>query len=243
MPRRSGVDAYSTNQALQDQLDRLAWASAAGNLTLGAASIATGAVVLQVASNVRTLEQARSVIEATPPSELARRNRATLHRLGVPDAVTARFLADHALSPRHQTIIAESMVSLGNIPGRGGFIGYAAQARSEDQAFFFQQAAELLAGYSAVVSRITQVGVFANLPVGYDAAGKAVLLLPIDRLLWTPRSADLAGQIAQNLPKPKTVRATEIWITGTASAKAVAALGGLGLGLTQNCDSRIRLLD
>ena len=57
-----GVDAYSSNDALQKELDRLAWASAAGNLTLGALSAVTGALALQVASNVRLLEQAQNVV-------------------------------------------------------------------------------------------------------------------------------------------------------------------------------------
>ena len=122
-----GVDAYSSNEALQKELDRMAWASAAGNLTLGALSFVTGALALQVASNVRMLEQAQNLVVATPPSELSKRNREQLKRLGVSDADVDRFLRNTALSPRHETIITASMTALGHIPGQAGFIKYASR--------------------------------------------------------------------------------------------------------------------
>ena len=55
-----------------------------GNLTLGALSLVTGALALQVASNVRMLEQAQNIVASTPPSELSKRNREQLKRLAVP---------------------------------------------------------------------------------------------------------------------------------------------------------------
>jgi hypothetical protein len=67
-----GVDVYSSNEVLQKELNRLAWASVAGSMALGALSMATGAVVLKAASDVRVLEQARNLVEAEPPSELSR---------------------------------------------------------------------------------------------------------------------------------------------------------------------------
>src|SRR5262245_37267721 len=48
------IDVYSTNEILQKELNSVAWASAAGNLTLGAASMVTGAAMLQVASGLRS---------------------------------------------------------------------------------------------------------------------------------------------------------------------------------------------
>lgn len=56
------MDDYSSNEALQKELNRLAWASAASNLALGALSMATGALALQVASDVQLLEQARNLV-------------------------------------------------------------------------------------------------------------------------------------------------------------------------------------
>ena len=231
-----GVDVYSSNEALQKELDRLARASAAGNLTLGALSFVTGALALQVTSNVRVLEQAQNVVAATPPSELSKRNRAQLRRMAVPDAIADRFLRNPALSPRHETIIVASMSALGGVPGRAGFIEYAASADTEDAALLFQQMAELITGYHSDITPIRHINVMLNLPIVSTAPGPNIVLLPIDRLLWTSRDAEIAKALAA-ADRP------EIWMTGDASDRAQAGLSGLGLVLTQQCGKRLPLLD
>jgi hypothetical protein len=238
-----GIDVYSTNKVLQQELDRVAWAATLGNMTLGALSIATGAIVLQVASNVRLLEQARNVVESTPPSELSIRNRDQLRRMQVPNPVIDGFLQNHMLSPRHQTLIVAGLAALGDIPGRADFIAYATQTKTEDEALLIQQMAELLASYNASVAPVRQIKIFVNLPVAYTAKSTAVLLLPIDRLPWSERTAALAGRIAKDLPKPRPVSSTEIWITGDASPLAQAGMKKQGLGLSVQCGQRLPLLD
>jgi hypothetical protein len=233
-----GVDVYSSNEVLQKELDRMAWASAAGNLTLGALSVATGAIALQVASNVRLLEQAQNVVEATPPSELSKRNRDQLRRLGVPDAATDRFLRNAALSPRHETIIVASMVVLGHIPGQSSFIEYASNADTEEAALMFQQMAELIASYHTLVTPVRQIAIVLNLPLITTTKDAVLLLLPIDRLLWIERNAALANGFAQAQP-----HAPEVWITGDASPRAEAGLTQSGLSLTQRCGKQLPLLD
>ena len=155
----------------------------------------------------------------------------------VPETVADGFLQNHALSPRHQTIIVASMTALGGIPGRAGFIAYAGLADTEDAALLFQQMAELIAGYSAKVAPMRQVAIVFNLPVITTAKGLA-LLLPIDRLLWTQRSAGVGQGMAGLQP-----HAPEVWITGDASPRAEAGLAKLGLALMRRCGARLPLLD
>lgn len=232
-----GVDVYSSNETLQKELNRLAWASAAGNLTLGALSLATGALALQVASNVRILEQARNLVESTPPSELSKRNRDLLRHMQVPDATANGFLQNRVLSPRHQTIIVASMTALSDIPGRAQFIAYASGADTEDAALMFQQMAELITGYNALVAPVRQIAIVHNLPVVTTVKNSA-MLLPIDRLLWTERSAGVAQNLAGLKPSGPA-----IWMTGDASPRAEAGLKDLGLVLTQRCGKQLPLLD
>jgi hypothetical protein len=232
-----GVDVYSTNETLQKELNRVAWASAAGNLTLGAMSLATGALALQVASNVRMLEQARNLVESTPPSELSKRNRDLLRRMQVPDATANGFLQNRVLSPRHQTVIVGSMMALSDIPGRAQFIAYASGADTEDAALMFQQMAELITGYNALVAPVHQIAIVLNLPV-ISAVRNSAMLLPIDRLLWTERSAGVAQSLAGLKP-----HCPEIWMTGDTSPRAEAGLKDLGLALTQRYGKQLLLLD
>ncbi len=233
-----GVDVYSSNDALQKELDRLAWASAVGNLTLGALSLVTGALALQVASNVRLLEQAQNLVASTPPSELSKRNREQLRRMEVPEPVADRFLRNPALSPRHETIIVASMAALDAVPGRSRFVEYASSADTEDAALLFQQMAELIASYSTVVSPVRQISIASNLPIVATAKGSNIVLLPIDRLLWTPRNAEITRGLAATTPG-----APELWMTGDASPRAQTGLADAGLVLTQKCGERLPLLD
>jgi hypothetical protein len=237
--KRFGVDPYSSNAVLQRELDRVAWASAAGNLLLGTLSMATGSIALQVASNVRLVGQANDLVLATPPAELSKRGRATLAGLGISTPVVDAFLSNHALSPRHVTIIVASLQSLGNIPGQADFLAQANRVDSEIDALLTQQMAELLAGYhvsTAPVQRITMIGA---LPLATTKTGRAVMLLPVDRILWTPRNADLAKAIAVAAGKG----GLEFWITGDSVPMAASGLADLGFRVTERCGTKVRLLD
>ena len=237
------VDVYSSNEALQKELNSVAWASAAGNLTLGAASMVTGATVLQVASGLHTLETAKNIVNALPATELSRRNREALRQMRVPASVADRFLQNPLLSPRHQTVIVEGMKVLHGVSGRSAFIQNAARADSEDSALLFQEMAELLAGYHRSVAPIDRIDVYLNLPLAYTSKGSAVVLLPIDRLLWTERTSGIATSLAGRIPKPQPLQRIEVWMTGDASARAREGLQQLGVVLVEHVGQRLPLLD
>jgi hypothetical protein len=154
----------------------------------------------------------------------------------VPDATANGFLQNRVLSPRHQTIIVASLMALGDIPGRAQFIAYASGADTEDAALIFQQMAELITGYNALVAPVHHIAIVHNLPV-VTAVKNSVMLLPIDRLLWTERSAGVAQNLAGLKPS-----GPEIWMTGDASPRAEAGLKNLGLALKQRCGKQLPLL-
>ena len=158
--------------------------------------------MLQAASGLRTLEQAKDLVNALPPTELSKRNREALRQMRVPDPITDRFLENRLLSPRHQTVIVEAIKTLGAIPGRSAFIQYAAHVDSEDAALLFQEMAELLADYHQSVSPIQRLEIYQDVPVAYTGQGSALILLPIDRLLWTERTSGSQPVWARNSRTP-----------------------------------------
>ena len=155
----------------------------------------------------------------------------------IPDTVANGFLQNRWLSPRHQTIIVASIMALGSVPGRAQFISYAGGADTEDAALLFQQMAELITDYNALVEPVRNCSIALNLPITTTAKGSAVLLLPIDRLLWTERTAGLARGLAKSQP------GLGIWITGDSSPRAEAGLKALGMALVQRCGREPPLLD
>jgi hypothetical protein len=135
------------------------------------------------------------------------------------------------------------MKALRGTRGRASFIQYAARADSEDAALLFQEMAELLAGYYRLVASIQRLDIYLNIPVACTDQGAAVILLPIDRLLWTEKTSGIATSLSQKLPKPQAARPIEIWMTGDASDHAREGLTQLGITLVEHVEQRLPLLD
>jgi hypothetical protein len=135
------------------------------------------------------------------------------------------------------------MKMLHAVPGRSAFIQYVERADSEDTALLFQQMAELLAGYHRTVGLIQRLDIYLNIPVAYTAKGTTLVLLPIDRLLWTERTLATAQNLARSSPKAQPVRRIEVWMTGDASARTRGGLRQLGIVLVEHVGQRLPLLD
>ena len=200
--KKFDVDVYSSNEVLQKELKqcRLGLGRRQSDLECGLDGDRGGcAAGRERSAHARA---GKDLVNALPPTELSKRNREALRQMRVPDTVADSFLDNRMLSPRHQTIIVEAMKALHGIPGRSAFIQYAARADNEDAALLFQQMAELLADYHRLVAPIQRLYIYRNIPIAYTNQGSAVILLPIDRLLWTERTSGIATSLSQGLPKP-----------------------------------------
>jgi hypothetical protein len=78
---------------------------------------------------------------------------------------------------------------------------------------------------------------------GCTGEGAAVLLLPIDRLLWTERTAGIATEFARAPRKPPAVQPLEVWLTRDASDRARDGLQQPGITLVERVGQRLPLLD
>jgi hypothetical protein len=130
-----------------------------------------------------------------------------------------------------------SVVSLGSVPGRAQFISYASGADTEDAALLFQQMAELIANFNAMVEPVRSLSTVLNLPITTTVKGSAVLLLPIDRLLWTERTDGLVRGLGKSQPN------LAIWIAGDSSPRAEAGLKRARITFVQRCGGQLLLLD
>jgi len=233
--KKLGIDVYSSNPVLQEALNGVGWASAAGNLSISVVTVVSGSAALSAVSNIGLLDKAENIVASTPAPELSKLNRADLKNMAVTDKTADAFLSNKALSPRHQTLIVAAMKALGNIPGRAGFIAYAAGADSENAAFIFQQMAELLAGYHAKMAKLKKIDFSLTLPAALTAQ-KTIMLLPLDRLLWTQRASAVCAGLAK-------AKAPELWLTGTASARTTGELQAAKITLVEGAGKQIHLVD
>src|SRR5262249_49187656 len=77
-----GVDPYSSNPVLQNDLEAVAWAAAAGNLTVSAATMVSGSTAVAALSYARNNDQALHIVRAEPPSRRVGRNPGGPGRVG-----------------------------------------------------------------------------------------------------------------------------------------------------------------
>jgi hypothetical protein len=238
-----GVDVYSSNRALQNELDSLGKAQALGSLGVSVAMPYGSGTAVGLGTMSRTAGEVRQLLRDESPNGLRNLNERVLLAMGVDRSLVERFLQHSAFTPRHDTVIVACLEKLSGAKGRDAFIRFALQAGDEDSANFFQNMTEILAAYHQTVSPIQEI-VVAGVLFARAANGTVLIPFPLDYGVWTVRAEravknSLAGYKAAR-PGPATF---ELWVTGTVSPLARQQLQAQGIKVVENVDRRIALMD
>lgn len=236
---RLGVDPYSSNRVLQRELNRFAWAAYAGGLP-----------ALFVPFDEREAESAKPEPEAGDerireilldysPEDLRRLNRIELAVMGIPPPLRDAFIGHPWYSPRHETVLVESLAGLDLAANRSAFIEVALGARSEDDALFYQRAAELIRAYNDRVRTIERIVPLRRTVGGYTSDGTLVVPLLVDHAVWSRPTARFASSLSESVPASVEVRRTELLLSGTLSAKARSEIEHLGIAVTEDAFERL----
>ena len=229
---RFGVSPYSSNRALQAELNRITNAASFGGLTMSAATFAMpGAIGLTFTAG-RLNQDIAGLLRDKTPQELREANRMTLRELDISNDVIESFLANAAYTPHTETILVQSLGALKGATQIGSFVILATVADDEDDAFVYQRIAQMMAGYSSQVERITQLGVIDNLPVAATDSRKVLLFFPADKMLWTERTeerANVIDRIVESLQPDQK----ELWIAGRFSSIAKREMTARGWVLSE----------
>jgi len=224
-------------------LDSVAWAAAMGGLTVTAASMATGSAAVEAVSYARSLDQAQNVVAAEPAAQLMINNRAALDEMGIDPRLEDQFLGQQQFSPRAKTILVAALAAMTNTTGRESVLHVALEAPDEATAIFYQQLAELLNGYDERVANIISLQQFNRLVIAYDSNATAVIIAPLDYVIWNERAAAAAGEFARTLRLQPRTKKIQLWITGTASPRSRAEAQALGIEIKESVSKQLPLLD
>jgi len=206
-----GVNPYTTNPELQDELNKVAWVQAgvggAINIGLGAATGgAAGLAVTAVNANTRLYARVRD----EDPANLRIENRKKLLELGLTKEETEPLLKHHAFSPMHETTICDALAALGPNVNAAGFIQTATVSQAEEDAYFFQRAAQLMKLYHQTEAPIVRLIPSRLIMLCEDARGRIFLPVPLDYGIWFPRIAGRIEELGPQLAGKSLV----IWTTG-----------------------------
>jgi len=195
------VDVYSANPVSQEELNRVGWASAVGNLGPNVVLLpATGPIAMTI-SGLTWTDNSNDVITETPPAQLRIDNTAALEGMGIDPDLVDRFIHDKILTPRNQTAITHALAAMKAAKGREVMLQIANQATTQVDAVFFQQIAETFAGYNETESQIVELRLYNGIPLGYAENGTVVCALPLDFGRWTSTGAAVLDDLVANYPK------------------------------------------
>ncbi len=197
--RQLGVDPYTDNARLQEEMEKVAWAFFAGGLPLrvGVSLAAGGASRAISATEFVGLPDD---LYQTTPAELDYQDRNALKDIGIP-AARIDALFENAVLPRSVRHPMVGFLAECDAPGRGEFVEQIIACDSVWRAHFLNEALKILR-WRHRQDAYSGWSVHDRLVVGITRDGAVEIPAPVDYLLWTAEVAEFAYR--ERLREPET---------------------------------------
>lgn len=201
---RLGVDVYSENAQLQQMLDRYAWLSLSGGLTVRLPLMAVSGPAGYALTVSGATHQLKRELRDRAPEEIRMEVRRQLTAQGVSPELARQFVAHPWYSPTRLLVIAESLSSLTGVKSPQSLIEAAIQADEPDETYLFGRLATMLAVYSKVEAPITELLAPDGLVMARAGSGELVVPLYLDWANWTEPMSLLLAAIEERVPADVT---------------------------------------
>jgi hypothetical protein len=222
-----GVDPYTSFKPLDEQLTRLATASAIGNTGVNVGlSFVTGGAGIAI-SATSTSQKLREALRDKTAAQLEQQGREFLTAMSVSKGAQDAFYKNPNLTPTDKAVIVVALKTLGNVGGREIYVETAARANSVEMAFYYRRQSELIAKYSKKIAPVSGFIRAGRAPMVKTARG-TVSILPVDYLYWSAPIEALASNARG-----------QMLITGRASGLCSSQLAAKGWTLTPNAGTRL----
>jgi hypothetical protein len=218
--QKVGVDPYSSNKVLRDALQGIGKVDAAGGIA--------AKVAVPIPMVVSTTASVSNLVWGKDPEELRKLLEKQIEELGASKEVSEAFFKNKVMTPTHWVTIVTALYAV-KAKGSADYIDTAATAKSEREAVFFSESAQMLQklhAQSPVEALLTDTRVM----VAKTKDGRALALLPGDYMPWTEKLATGAKELGERTQKEIGATSREIWISGDFSPTAKQELKTLGWG-------------
>jgi hypothetical protein len=185
-----GVDPYSSNPALQDELNELTWIAFTADLApqIGYVFMPASAIMWMTFSATRWTAYLDEQVRDNSPTDLRAMDRAKLLKMGISEDDIHQFFLNGHYSPRHSIIITTALDGLTGVDGRETFLAVAKEANSEELVLFYQHVVEMMGGYHVHIGAVERLLVLPRIPALYTKNNTLVVMLPVD-YLFGPRAS------------------------------------------------------
>ena len=240
---RFGVDPYSSNQVLQDELDKIGKAAAFGSWTASAAMMPISGPAGSVITATSLSKSFNDILATEPPSRIRIINEEKLKQMGITPGLAKRYLDHPIYTPSQNLLLVDSLSRLGSATGRDAYLNASLAAADEVEANFFVNMAQILRGYHETKSPITGITMVGALAVAQTKAGVAVIPFALDYGVWTA-NADRLSQSMKATYKASGFNGNfEIWVTGAVSPTAKQKLQARRFTVVEQAGRRFEIID
>jgi hypothetical protein len=223
---RHGVDPYTSNPALAERLDALAWGATTGERVVGFGLGQAGSAAATVLGGTRRINE---IVWEKSPADVARWNRERLDDFGCDPSETRRFVRNGAFSPTIQTALVDALLELAPASGCDALLAAAETVQDDVDARFLAGALAMAAdevarragarfGAATGDAARPRLETFGHTPVFRLDDGALLLALPVDRLEWTPATREFFDR------EGFRVRDKILLLRGQASPRAISEL-------------------
>lgn len=237
----AGVDVYSSNQVLQIELERLSYAAVPGWLVGGGALavVPTGNII----SATSAIEWMNDTVEQSAPLDLHMKNQETIQNWGIDDRAALGFLTTPIYSPRHQTVLVQSLDLLTKTKNRGLFLDVAQSAVTEIDAMFYQRIAEIFRYFNETNEPIVAFDILNRIPVARTSTGRLLVAAPFDHLIWNEEVESSTEALISPDYTPEKPTGYLLWVTGQVSDAARVNIEERGFEVTDRLARKLSFMD
>ena len=237
-----GVDPYSSNLALQEELNELTWIAFTADLApqIGYVFMPASAVLWMTFSATRWTSYLDEQVRDNSPTDLRAMDREKLLKMGISEEDIHRFFLNGHYSPRHSIIITTALDELDGVDDREAFLAVAGEATSEELVLFYQHVVEMMRGYHMHIGAVDRLLALPRVPALYTTNKTLVVMLPVDYVFWTSRVASVAHALTTHIPSRPRIARRELWIAGNVSPRARHELESLGWTVYEQVSAKLR---
>ena len=225
-----GVNVYSSNAVLQEQLDSIAAAGYSEEVESRIGLIPVSSP-LGLGSTITSFSHAMNeMLVEHAPEDLQQINRRILEGIGIRKDVREGFLAHLGYSPRHETILVHALDEMKGVRNRSLVLQVAMMVELEEEALFMQRLVEMFASYHQTVVPLEEfILVKDRWVVGYTTDRAMIVALPLPHVLWTKDLADAADAVVSWQSRKHLIRRVELWASGHLSQQVKIELEKRGV--------------
>jgi len=160
-------------------------------------------------------------------------SREKLSSVGISKELIDLFIGNTVYSPTEQTRLVNALASMQGVKNLSAFLKVAVRTDSQDVARFRQRQAQLYAAYHRSVKPLVQFDPISNVAAGRTADGTAVIVAPVDYVVWTQTLSRVFSAAKTQATK------RELWITGGISDRARAEVEKRGWKIFDRAQARL----